>query len=860
MKHSISFRITGCIVLLCLTIITITAQPPRGFHYQAVARDENRAVLANNSITVYINLRAQSGSVIWEEQHGVTTNGLGMFSIEILNDDSKKTGGSAGNLEDIDWSSGQYSLDVAIDPGNGLIDLGNYPLMSVPYANTALDDGDKDPHNEIQHLQYSGNTLRITDGNSVILSGGGDDGDPTNEIQDLGLSGDVLTITNNPQATPINLAAFNAQNVGWSRVGDQVVYLNGNVGVGTVTPGGRLSVQGVDESDTEPLFMVRRKDGYPVFAVYEHGVYAYTDTVDTGKGIKGGFAVGGYRTEYKGTGQEYMRVNADSIRFYVNQDPDSKGVKGGFAVGGYTTHYKSPGDEFLRVTPDSVRIYIDDTPDSKGLKGGFAVGGYTTHYKGPSDQYFNISASSTPALIDEEKRIVWYPVKDALLAGTVHVGGVDSVGLNSAALGYKNVASGRYSQAFGYRSQAKGNYSMAVGNEAVAGNNNSFAFGEDAFASLSESYALGRGAQALGYRSFAIGSAGVDSTGATTEPPKALEDYSFAIGQGSVSLGEGGFSFGLNDSAVADYSMALGYSSTAYERMSTAIGMFSRASGYGSVAVGSSYIYRYNTGPPLNMWLFDIIKNHSSGDYSSAFGMGNTATGAYASALGFVAEAHGDNSTSIGSFTKAYGNYSTALGYMSESHGAYSLSFGRSMKVYGTHSVGIALNTSGYSLNQNNTFSIMGGRIGIGTLTPGTPLAIAGLTGTTSGAYLRIYNNNVYYYSSSRATKTNIRQLEENFRKILHARPVKFTDRTTGEENIGYIAEDFEDLGLENLVVYQNGKPMSLSYELVSLYNLEIIKEQQAALEKKNEEIAGLHNEIEALKQRMESIESKLFR
>jgi len=121
-----------------------------------------------------------------------------------------------------------------------------------------------------------------------------------------------------------------------------------------------------------------------------------------------------------------------------------------------------------------------------------------------------------------------------------------------------------------------------------------------------------------------------------------------------------------------------------------------------------------------------------------------------------------------------------------------------------------------------------------------SPFAIAGLPPTSAGNYLRIYNNHIFIYSSSRETKTNIIPLSDDFSKILKAQPVSFTDKSTGEKCIGFIAEDFNDIGLNNLVVYNTGKPVGLSYELVSIYNLEIIKEQQKQLEDQQEQIDEL--------------------
>ncbi len=170
------------------------------------------------------------------------------------------------------------------------------------------------------------------------------------------------------RAVPYALHALSGGNgeTIWAKDGDSIYFNQGSVGIGTSSPVGRLAVQQVDESGEEPLFMVTRKDGYPVFAVYEDGVYVYTDTAVSGKGVKGGFAVGGYSSASKGPARDYMRVTADSIRFYIDDD-QSKRAKGGFAVGGYKSS-KSGGNEIFRVTTDSTRITVAD-PEA-----GFSVG------------------------------------------------------------------------------------------------------------------------------------------------------------------------------------------------------------------------------------------------------------------------------------------------------------------------------------------------------------------------------------------------------------------------------------------------------------------------------------------------------
>jgi hypothetical protein len=120
---------------------------------------------------------------------------------------------------------------------------------------------------------------------------------------------------------------------------------------------------------------------------------------------------------------------------------------------------------------------------------------------------------------------------------------------------------------------------------------------------------------------------------------------------------------------------------------------------------------------------------------------------------------------------------------------------------------------------------------------------IRSMSGTTSGSTVRWYNDRLYYYGSSARYKEDIQPLKEDFAKILRAEPKSFVDKVSGERNIGFIAEEFDQLGLGNLVTYRDGKPDAIKYELVSLYLLELTKELRA--------------ENEGLKKRIEALESK---
>lgn len=111
---------------------------------------------------------------------------------------------------------------------------------------------------------------------------------------------------------------------------------------------------------------------------------------------------------------------------------------------------------------------------------------------------------------------------------------------------------------------------------------------------------------------------------------------------------------------------------------------------------------------------------------------------------------------------------------------------------------------------------------------------ITGLSGTGSYNLMR-YNTadgQLFYDSSSKLYKTNIKVFKEDFSKILELKTKIFKDKASENIEIGLIAEELDELGLKHLVGYKDGEPDSLHYEKIPLYLLEIIKQQQDRLSK----------------------------
>jgi len=113
--------------LVVAVIITETffGQVPSSFKYQAVLRDASGSVRANASVSIDIAILQGSatGTQVFIENHGITTNEFGLVNLEI---------GSinAAGFSAIDWSAGPYFVKIIVDN----TEMGTSQLLSVPYA------------------------------------------------------------------------------------------------------------------------------------------------------------------------------------------------------------------------------------------------------------------------------------------------------------------------------------------------------------------------------------------------------------------------------------------------------------------------------------------------------------------------------------------------------------------------------------------------------------------------------------------------------------------------------------------------------------------------------------------------------
>jgi len=121
-------------------ILSLQAQVPQAFNYQAVARDASGNILSNQAISIRLSLRqgSSTGTIIYQETHAATTNQFGLFTLAIGQGTA-----TTGSFSSVSWSSGLYWLQTELDPngGSSYTTLGNTQLLSVPFAMYAASSG-----------------------------------------------------------------------------------------------------------------------------------------------------------------------------------------------------------------------------------------------------------------------------------------------------------------------------------------------------------------------------------------------------------------------------------------------------------------------------------------------------------------------------------------------------------------------------------------------------------------------------------------------------------------------------------------------------------------------------------------------
>ena len=219
-----------------IVTVTIAAQAPQGFNYQATVRNNAGALIINKSVSFKFNIipTSASGTAVYSESQTVTTDDLGQVSLVI-----GKGTATTGTFATIDWATGTYYLGIELNTGNGFVGMGTSQLLSVPYAMYAKNAGSSEIPNLASVLakNNSANNAKITNlanptdaqdaatKNYVDLSNSANSslgdgkiyvGNSSNKATEVALSGDI-TIDN------IGISSIGSSKVTTGKLADNAV-------------------------------------------------------------------------------------------------------------------------------------------------------------------------------------------------------------------------------------------------------------------------------------------------------------------------------------------------------------------------------------------------------------------------------------------------------------------------------------------------------------------------------------------------------------------------------------------------------------------------------------------------------------
>ncbi|MBQ4821714.1 tail fiber domain-containing protein [Aquimarina sp. MMG016] len=486
-------------VLLILTIIcgiVAQAQSPELFNYQAVIKDNNGDVIANQNVSFQFEIiKNSTGAAVFTETQNVTTTENGLASLRIGNSFQLK---GTGVLSGIDWSDGPYKLEISIDEtgGSNYSLLGSTILTSVPYAMHAdtVEEGDNlGDHMVTQNINLGTTNYISPDGSDAGIS--------------FNAGGDVL-ITDTDTFSNLRIQNTNASSIS-------------NIEIGVPTATWNIRIQDnqfvISEDETE-----------------NNNIYIEEGSAE--------------RLQHDIHIDAEGRVGIATSQPY--QDPNVKlDVNGKIRIG--TTDIGN--GRVLVSDADGIGTWTDPNTLGLGGSGAFSTtSGVTSNVsqtEETDDFVFGSSQLEDDANTDHDYRMFFDKSKGAFRVGRVTSTAWDDVnrGDQSIALGYNTVSSGNYAFAVGDINIASGNASTVIGSENVASGEFSFAGGSNTNASGFASFAFGTNTEAnanysksisfngntSSYAETVLGTYNTNATGQTTTFWVAT-DRLFTIGNGDM--------------------------------------------------------------------------------------------------------------------------------------------------------------------------------------------------------------------------------------------------------------------------------------------------------------------------------------
>lgn len=831
----------GLAILIAGSLFAQTV--PQGMNYQAVARDLNGNVKADQALMLEVRL-SESGKISaasYIELHEVRTNQLGLFTIIIGEGMPLQS-----NFTDVKWSTEEIWLEIAIDMrGEGTFDVvHNSKLLAVPYAlhaGTASkvhndpshgpDFGikywrlegnagtDADEHfvgttdstdlvfrtNDVEHMRIGENGdvimqngldvkgevkggLFIGDGSGLTNLPGDADADPTNELQTLSQAGTDITLSDGGGTVSV------ADNDNDPSNEFQTLGLSGNML--TLSNGGGTVNLGAD-SDNDPTNEIQTlsQSGLDVTLSDGGGVISVADNDND--------PANEYQTISK-VGSDITLSDGGGTVSVDDDDSDVTNELQDLSISGDTLILS--GDP----TPVSLSSFLVDTDDQMLSLAGFELSitdGNTITIP---------NAGGGGGLWSSNAPDVFYTGGNVGIGTSVPAGELE-INANSS-LSSPHILlheNGNDYARVNFDNNNGTNYWTIAAYIASNVRNDRLNFWNGTSGDLLSLTGDGRLGLNVGISpktTFHVGNGkrvlfGIDTLGNGDKLMWLPDLHAFRVG----TVATGAASTYWNRDSIGLYSFASGLNT--------------RAQGFGATATGRD--------------------TEATNSYAFASGFFSNADGQYSTAMGFNTDAFALGSTALGYSTDAEKNYSFAAGYFAEAQAIYSVAIGNAVRAQsyasmavGRYNVGGGSSTSwlssdpifeigigtGPSTRANAITVRKNGNVGIGTTIPLDKLHVNGRIrlqtveyiedggtseikvrgdlrpssnniydiGTSSFRWDDVYATNGTINTSDLRDKTNIQQLPYGLKEVLRLQPVSYEwkDAHYGQAKLGLIAQD----------------------------------------------------------------------
>ncbi|WP_411768909.1 tail fiber domain-containing protein [Winogradskyella sp. A3E31] len=638
-------------LLICVLFFSVS-NAQNGINYKAIVKDNLGNVVANQTIDVqFMILKGTAQTLVYQETHTPLSDDNGIIIVNI------GEGTTADDFAALDWGDDTHFLNVQIDIGAGLVDMGTTEFKTVPYALYAESSGNSSTATGLEAIdEGNGTAWRLIGTDPNLWSTLGNGSVDMNTDMDPALLG----LSELPEAT-IGDYSFQAGNTNFATGSTSVAMGQRNFASGissialgdyNTASGGVSIAMGTSSRATENQSVAI-------------GSYLIADDLSS-------FVVGEFNDQ----------TELDNVLFQVGNGVGINNRSNAFNVdaNGVIT---APSFDIAEITDDKALI---------------------------TKEYFEANGTSATGLeaIDEGNGLGWRLIdRDPANYGNIGSNAIDlsrsdiasntfgATGSTSVAIGVQTEASGLYSFAAGINTIASEAQTIALGNGTEASGNQSTAMGLFTIASGDRSTAMGNATTASGQNSTTMGwrtEASAQNSTAIGNKTVADDDNGtviglyndnttsttslFQVGNGTDTANRSNaFNVDLNGTITApsfdiseitddkalitkEYLEANGTSATGLEAIDEGFGTGWRLidrdpANYGNIGRSATDLSSS----------FEPSSSHGAiGSYSFAAGLNTIASGSDSAAFGFETEATAFQSTAMGNLTTASGSASTAMG------------------------------------------------------------------------------------------------------------------------------------------------------------------------------------------------------